>query len=58
MRDSTDRLAFGDSSIKCDEYNGHEYLKLRAFCYLRNEERFFNVEKLPAISCWFWVLRS
>jgi hypothetical protein len=46
MRDSTDRLAFGDSSIKCDEYNGHEYLKLRAFCYLRNEERFFNVERI------------
>ncbi len=45
-KDEKSRRQIQPISVKWDEYNGHEYLKLRAYCYLRNEERFFNVERI------------
>lgn len=45
-KDEKTRREIQPISIKWDEFNGHEYQKLRAFCYLRGEERFFNVERI------------
>ncbi len=36
-------------SIEEDEYAGHDFLALRAWCELRQEERTFNVEKIIGI---------
>lgn len=37
-------------SIEEDEYAGHAFLALRAWCELRQEERTFNVERILSIS--------
>ncbi|GEM_PF-4029678 len=36
-------------AIKEDEYAGHDFLALRAWCELRQEERTFNVERILQI---------
>lgn len=45
-KDEKSRRIIVPISVEDDEYNGHPYLALRAFCQLRQEERTFNVERI------------